>query len=47
LKIFIVGAGALGCELMKNCALMGFGCSPTGLFSNLFEAIFDSKKNFF
>ncbi|GET88716.1 ubiquitin-activating enzyme E1, putative [Leishmania tarentolae] len=24
-KVFIVGAGALGCELIKNVALMGFG----------------------
>lgn len=26
----MVGAGALGCELIKAFALMGIGCSPTG-----------------
>jgi len=28
LNYFIVGAGAIGCELLKNFALMGIGCSP-------------------
>lgn len=28
LNYFIVGAGAIGCELLKNFALMGVGCSP-------------------
>jgi|Transcript_30594 ubiquitin-activating enzyme E1 len=27
---FLVGAGALGCELIKNFAMMGMGCSPEG-----------------
>lgn len=26
-KIFLVGAGAIGCELLKSLALMGVGCS--------------------
>ncbi len=26
LKLFLVGAGALGCEFIKNFALMGVGC---------------------
>ncbi|VDP72294.1 unnamed protein product [Echinostoma caproni] len=30
LNYFMVGAGAIGCELMKNFALMGVGASPAG-----------------
>ncbi|VDP91337.1 unnamed protein product [Echinostoma caproni] len=30
LKYFIVGAGALGCELLKNIAMMGVGASKLG-----------------
>ena len=29
-KVFLVGAGALGCELLKNLALMGVSCGPKG-----------------
>jgi ubiquitin-activating enzyme E1 len=29
-KAFIVGAGALGCEYIKACALMGIGSGPDG-----------------
>ncbi|CEF61242.1 GH24511p [Strongyloides ratti] len=29
-KWFIVGAGAIGCELLKNVAMMGVGCSKDG-----------------
>ncbi len=29
-KWFIVGAGAIGCELLKNVALMGVGASKEG-----------------
>ncbi|XP_078180716.1 ubiquitin-activating enzyme E1 2-like [Carex rostrata] len=29
-KIFMVGSGALGCEFLKNLALMGVSCGPTG-----------------
>jgi ubiquitin-activating enzyme E1 len=32
-KLFLVGAGALGCELIKLFALMGIGCSKDGLVS--------------
>ncbi|CAI2378865.1 unnamed protein product [Moneuplotes crassus] len=32
-KIFLVGAGALGCELIKAFSLMGVGCSTEGLVS--------------
>jgi len=31
IKTFIVGAGALGCELLKAFALMGLACSEEGL----------------
>ncbi|KAL8559211.1 E1 ubiquitin-activating protein [Nucella lapillus] len=30
LKYFLVGAGAIGCEMLKNWAMMGVGCSETG-----------------
>ncbi|VDK18279.1 unnamed protein product [Anisakis simplex] len=29
-KYFIVGAGAIGCELLKNLAMMGVGCDAAG-----------------
>eukprot|EP00092_Neocalanus_flemingeri_P019802 GFUD01021446.1.p1 GENE.GFUD01021446.1~~GFUD01021446.1.p1 ORF type:complete len:1086 (+),score=319.56 GFUD01021446.1:394-3651(+) len=29
-KWFVVGAGAIGCELLKNFALMGLGCDQAG-----------------
>jgi ubiquitin-activating enzyme E1 len=29
-RVFVVGAGALGCEFMKNFALAGIGCGPEG-----------------
>jgi ubiquitin-activating enzyme E1 len=31
LNYFIVGAGAIGCEMLKNWALMGVGCGPKGM----------------
>lgn len=30
LQYFIVGAGAIGCEMLKNWSLMGVGCGPKG-----------------
>jgi len=30
LNYFLVGAGAIGCEMLKNWALMGVGCGPKG-----------------
>eukprot|EP00529_Nitzschia_sp_RCC80_P003907 CAMPEP_0113454200 /NCGR_PEP_ID=MMETSP0014_2-20120614/7742_1 /TAXON_ID=2857 /ORGANISM="Nitzschia sp." /LENGTH=1060 /DNA_ID=CAMNT_0000345601 /DNA_START=215 /DNA_END=3397 /DNA_ORIENTATION=+ /assembly_acc=CAM_ASM_000159 len=30
LQYFIVGAGAIGCEMLKNWAMMGVGCGPKG-----------------
>ena len=29
-KWFVVGAGAIGCELLKNFALIGLGCGGDG-----------------
>lgn len=31
LHYFLVGAGAIGCEMLKNWAMMGLGCGPKGL----------------
>lgn len=30
LKLFVVGAGAIGCEMLKNFAMMGIGCGEAG-----------------
>mmetsp|Transcript_47391 Transcript_47391/g.112774 ORF Transcript_47391/g.112774 Transcript_47391/m.112774 type:complete len:1011 (+) Transcript_47391:93-3125(+) len=30
LNYFLVGAGAIGCEMLKNWAMMGIGCGPGG-----------------
>ena len=30
-RLFVVGAGAIGCELLKSLALMGVGCCPNGV----------------
>ena len=29
-KIFMIGAGAIGCELLKNFAMVGLGSGPKG-----------------
>ncbi|CAF3378298.1 unnamed protein product, partial [Rotaria socialis] len=29
-KYFVVGSGAIGCEMLKNFAMMGIGCSEEG-----------------
>ena len=29
-RVFLVGAGAIGCEMLKNLALMGVGCGENG-----------------
>ncbi|XP_076447725.1 ubiquitin-like modifier-activating enzyme 1 [Babylonia areolata] len=31
LKYFLVGAGAIGCEMLKNWAMMGLACGPNGM----------------
>lgn len=30
LNYFLVGAGAIGCEVLKTWAMMGLGCGPKG-----------------
>ncbi len=30
LRYFLVGAGAIGCEMLKNFACMGLACGPNG-----------------
>ena len=30
MKYFVVGSGAIGCELLKNFAMIGLGCGPNG-----------------
>lgn len=32
-NVFLVGAGALGCEFMKNMALMGVSCGASGMLT--------------
>lgn len=29
-RYFLVGSGAIGCEMLKNWAMMGLGCGPNG-----------------
>ncbi|XP_070558786.1 ubiquitin-like modifier-activating enzyme 1 [Ptychodera flava] len=38
-KYFVVGAGAIGCEMLKNFAMMGLGCCEGG---NIFVTDMDS-----
>lgn len=33
LRVFLVGAGALGCEFLKNFAMMGISTGPHGLLT--------------
>jgi ubiquitin-activating enzyme E1 len=47
-KWFVVGAGAIGCELLKNFAMMGLGCSPeVGKFSDVqkFKSFFINEMS--
>ena len=30
MKYFLVGAGAIGCEMLKNWAMVGLGCGEGG-----------------
>ena len=33
LRLFMVGCGAIGCEMMKNYSLLGISCHPEGLIT--------------
>lgn len=45
LKYFIVGAGAIGCELLKNFAMMGVGCTTGSIFITDMDLIEKSNLN--
>lgn len=45
LKYFVVGAGAIGCELLKNFAMMGVGCSGGQLTVTDMDLIEKSNLN--
>jgi hypothetical protein len=35
LRVFLVGAGAIGCEMLKNWAMMGIATGPNGEWGGL------------
>lgn len=46
LKVFLVGAGAIGCEMLKNWAMMGLGSGPEGkIFVTDMDSIEKSNLN--
>jgi ubiquitin-activating enzyme E1 len=45
LKFFVVGAGAIGCELVKNFAMMGVGCGNGELIITDMDLIEKSNLN--
>ncbi|VDL98153.1 unnamed protein product [Schistocephalus solidus] len=45
LKYFIVGAGAIGCELLKNFSMMGVACGSGQLFITDMDTIEKSNLN--
>uniref|UniRef100_A0A336MWA3 E1 ubiquitin-activating enzyme n=1 Tax=Culicoides sonorensis TaxID=179676 RepID=A0A336MWA3_CULSO len=45
LKYFVVGAGAIGCELLKNFAMMGVGCKGGTIFVTDMDLIEKSNLN--
>jgi len=45
LKYFVVGAGAIGCELLKNFAIMGVGCGNGKIYVTDMDLIEKSNLN--
>jgi len=45
LKYFVVGAGAIGCELLKNFAIMGVGCGDGKIYVTDMDLIEKSNLN--
>lgn len=45
LKFFVIGAGAIGCELLKNFAMMGVGCGNGELIVTDMDLIEKSNLN--
>ncbi|KAL5015056.1 hypothetical protein ScPMuIL_009326 [Solemya velum] len=45
LKYFLVGAGAIGCEMLKNWALMGLACGDGNVFVTDMDRIEKSNLN--
>jgi len=45
LKYFVVGAGAIGCELLKNFAIMGVGCGNGNIYVTDMDLIEKSNLN--
>jgi molybdopterin/thiamine biosynthesis adenylyltransferase len=43
MKLFIVGAGAIGCELLKTLAMLGVGCGDENVISNEEVSDIDNK----
>lgn len=45
LRYFVVGAGAIGCELLKNLAMMGVGCAGGEIIVTDMDLIEKSNLN--
>ncbi|KAE8729083.1 Ubiquitin-activating enzyme E1 1 [Hibiscus syriacus] len=43
-KVFIVGSGALGCEFLKNIALMGVSCGSQGKLTMTDDDVFEKSN---
>ncbi|KAF7816121.1 ubiquitin-activating enzyme E1 1 [Senna tora] len=45
-KVFVVGSGALGCEFLKNLALMGVSSGSQGKLTITDDKVIENKSNF-